>query len=114
MNFASVIARFATGTYTVTRKNATTVDGNGNAVLATTSTFSVTGAAQPHRPRRQYVEEQGTRIGDRLTFYCTTLLRGAQQPDLVSIRGRQYEVEDIFDESLGGYYKYTLISQAVT
>lgn len=106
MNFSGVIASFATGSYTVTRRGATTVGSDGRADLASSSTFTIQASVQPLGGRELQRLGEGLRVAERRKLYTTTSLRSNSQPDVISIDGDSWEVENIARyDVLGNYYK---------
>jgi hypothetical protein len=95
VSFADVIATFATGSYTVTRRGAGTYDSAGVFVPAATSTFSITAAVQPSNGRRLEASAAGQRGGDTRTLHTTTALRTRDNggaPDVVTIGSESWTV----------------------
>lgn len=106
MNFSGVISSFQTGTYTVTRRGATTVGADGRADLTSSSTFAIDASVQPLGGRELQRLPEGMRVAERRKLYTTTALRLNAQPDIIAIDGDSWEVEDISRyDVLGNYYK---------
>lgn len=95
MSLNGVIARFATGTYTVTRTAAGTLSA-GHYTAGATSTFSIVASVQPASGRSLRVLAEGRRGDEVRELYTTTELRlgaaGSIDPDTVSIDGETWEV----------------------
>jgi hypothetical protein len=106
VNFAPNVTSFGTGTYTVTRRNASTVDVNGYAVQATASTFTINAAIQMADGRDLQRLPEGMRVTERRKAYTTVRLRVANDPDVISIDGDSWEVEHEERFDLGSYFKY--------
>lgn len=94
MALGGVIARFASGTYTVTRKAAGTVSV-GDYTPGATTTFSIVASVQPISGRELSVLPQGQRGEEVRVVYTLTELKTrtpATEPDTISIGGETWEV----------------------
>jgi len=110
VDFSGNIASFATGTYTVTRRGPSTVGVDGRADLATSTTFSILAAVQPLGGRDLQLQTNGMRVAERQTLYTETRLRVKDDPDIVTIAGEDWEVENQSDQSvMGNYFKATIV-----
>lgn len=108
MDLSGLINRFATGTYVVTRRGATTTGSDGRGTDAASSTFSVQACVQPLSGRELQRLTQGLRASEVRKLYTTSVLKAIDAPDVVTIDGADWQVEDDEDYSAGGYYKYTV------
>lgn len=106
MGLSDVISTFATGTYTVTRRAASTYS-NGVRVAGSTSTLSITASVQPVTGRELERLPEGMRTTEVVKLYTTTALRTADSgdPDHISIDGETYEVQLVERWTAKGYYK---------
>jgi hypothetical protein len=104
-----MIARFATGSYVVTRAGTGSFVA-GVYVPGASSTFSIVASVQPVNPQDLLRLPEGERSTDRKAVYTTTELRTAEAEgalsDRITYRGSTYEVESVnpWDET-GGYFK---------
>lgn len=94
MSLLSVITRFATGTYTVTR---TAAGGNtaGRYTAGATSTFSIVASVQPVTGRYLRVLAEGQRADEARLIFTSTELRTrtpTNEPDLLAVDGETWEV----------------------
>jgi len=95
MSLLDVINRFATGTYTVTRRGAGTYDTAGVFVEASSSTFTITAVLQPLSGRTLDAQPSGQRGVDTRLLHTATLLRtrdGDGAPDVVTIGSESWVV----------------------
>ena len=108
MNFTSLIARFATGTYTVTRE-VRGVDANGYEEVTDSDEFDILASVQQLTGRELQALTEGERKPETRKLYTATAV---QAGDFVSIDGEDWEVGNVQDQSpLGAYYK-AIISKA--
>lgn len=102
------MARFSTGTYTVTRAAASTVTTDGRADPGAETTFPITASVQVMAPGRVLDRNgEGYRVCERRRIYTTTPLL---ELDVVAIAGETWQVErreTWFD--LGGFGKFIAI-----
>lgn len=101
MNLAglsAVLDAFVTGMYTVTRRAAMTVGSDGRATATDPPTvLSVQAAVVPLSGQDLQRLPEGSRIAERRKLYLRTLLKAGAAPDIVSVGGRDYEVESVMD-----------------
>lgn len=94
MSLIGVIERFATGTYTVTRRGTGTYS-SGRLVAGSTSTFTITASLQPVRGRELQNLAPAQHGEEVKVLYTATLLR-VRSPDgagdLVTINSESWEV----------------------
>lgn len=118
MNFTGLINRFATGTYTVTRREPATVstDGRADPVTATTLTIRASAQAiagvgsQNYSGRELQRRTEGQRVMERRRLYTSTRLKVIGDPDVVTIYGEAWQVEREEDWLvLGNYGKYIIV-----
>ena len=100
MDLAGLIADFATGSYTVTRRAAATTDGHGRNVAGATSSISIVAAVAPASGRDLLRLPEGRRANEtRMVLTATALLVGGQgaanEADLISIDGASWEVQHV-------------------
>lgn len=98
MNIPSLIASFATGTYTVKRRAAATVDRHGIKVPGTVTTFTVIASASPVKGLDLLELPELRRTEETRAFFTATQLLvgdqgGAYEADLVTIEGEDWEVQ---------------------
>lgn len=107
MNFTSALARFGTGTYTVTRRAAGSVGTDGVLSPGSPSTFQIAASVQALNGRELQRLSQGVRVAERRKLYTATAL---QVLDVVAIGTEQWEVEEVADyQDLGSFGKYVVI-----
>lgn len=98
MDVGDLIGSFMTGTYTVTRRGASTVV-DGRAVPAVPSTLSIVASVQPATGRDLERLPEGQRSREtRVVFTPTQLLiatQGAGLSDIVAIDGSKWEVQQV-------------------
>lgn len=99
MNPAAIIARFATGTYTVTRRTSGGYD-QGRALPTTDASFSVVAAVAPASGNDLQRLPEGRRtIDSKIVFTPTELLTGAQggtyEADWIAIDGGSWECQHV-------------------
>lgn len=90
MDLSGVIEAFATGTYTVSRPNASTYDANGRGVAPTYSTSSVVACVQPTSGADLKRLPQGLETSEILTVWGPFAFTVR---DLISINGESWEVQ---------------------
>lgn len=113
MDLSSVIASFATGTYTVTRNSASAYGSDGRLDAPSTTTLSVEGCVQPLTGRELQRLPEGLRTRELRAFYTATELKtqgAGQDPDSIAIDGDTWQVERVERwAELGNYWKAVLI-----
>lgn len=113
INLAGVVQSLASGTYTVTRRGATTYDAAGLVVAPTTSTLSAKGSMQPASGRDLQRLPEGSRARESRVFYTDTLLYTGtpdHEADRVAADGFVWEVGNCEAwGDLGNYYKAVLL-----
>lgn len=113
MDLSSVVLSLASGTYTVTRRGASTYDADGVLGTPTSSTFSATGSLQPASGRDLQRLPEGMRTREARIFFTPTALLTAgagQEPDTVAADGDTWEVSNVESWGpLGNYCKATLL-----
>lgn len=97
MDIAGLIASFATGTYTVTRRGPSEVV-RGRVQEPSSSTFTIVAAISPASGRDLERLPEGRMDSETRTLFTATELRvgGQDQPyqaDLVTVDGVQWEVQ---------------------
>jgi hypothetical protein len=107
-NLAATVARFATGTYDVTRADGPGSHVDGVFVPGSTSTVTIRASVQPVSGRELERLPEGLRTRELLSlFTLDALLVEAPdvRPDIVTIRGETWQVQNVerFAE-LGNYY----------
>ncbi len=110
MGFADTVGTFATGPYTVTRRDETTVNAHGESATPAPTTFPIMAFVEPiDSPDLQRLPE-GQRLDVRMRLYTTTRLRNIGAPDRVVIDGDTWEVEkeDPWGALLSDYYVYEI------
>jgi hypothetical protein len=109
VNLAPVITSLATGTYTVTRRDAATSGVDGRQVAASVTTFDILASVQPMGGRDLQRLPEGLRAAERLSVYTATPLRVSRTPDTVEIDGETWEVEVVEQwGGIAGYCKATV------
>lgn len=112
MDLSDVIASFATGTYTVTRRSASAYGSDGRLDANSTSTFSVAACVQPVTGRELERLPEGLRNREVLAMWSPIELKtqgDSQDPDYVSIDGDTYEVHKLERwNTLGAYWRALL------
>jgi hypothetical protein len=99
MQVSTVIDRFMTGTYTVTRMAADSyVDGLK--VDGSTSTFTIRAGVQPATSQEIQMLPEGARTEETLTVYTSTALKtggegAATERDRISIDGGVWDVKAV-------------------
>jgi hypothetical protein len=107
---SSSVLRFATGTYTVTRRTPA-APVNGRAQAPTLSTFTASMCVQPLDGRALLRLPEAMRAEERRVVFSPVALQtaGASEPDTVAIDGADWEVEDVEAwDGLGNYWKATV------
>lgn len=114
---SEVLATFATGTYTVTRRGASSfAAGTGEPVAGSTSTFTSVASVQPFPGREAKNLPEGIETHDARVMFAEELLRAADdrtktQADRVTVDGDVFEVLKV--EPWGGnllpHYRATLV-----
>lgn len=114
---SEVLATFATGTYTVTRRGASSyASGTGEPVAGSTSTFTAVASVQPMPGREAKNLPEGIATEDARVMYVEELLRAADdrtktQGDRVAVDGDSFEAIKV--EPWGGallpHYRVTLV-----
>lgn len=100
-----LIASLSTGSYTVTRRAAATID-KGRDVPGRQTTLQISASVQPASGRDLLRLPEGRRATETQALFTTTLLLvggqgSANEADLVSIEGRTWEVQNV--QSWPGY-----------
>lgn len=119
MSLTGVIASFATGTYTVTRRDASTYVNGRSTSDSTPTTFDIVAGVRP-ATGRQLQQIVGLQHGTEVrAVYTTTELRTRtpdNEPDTVSIEGEDWEVVDLdhFPSFGGGHYRAMVARRVVT
>jgi hypothetical protein len=120
VNISSLIASFATGTYTVTRRTRGTVS-YGKIADGTTSTFTITASVSPAAGRDLQKLPEGMIANSAFAVITTTQLytsnqagadvEGGYQPDSISIEGVSHLVEHVerWQDSSSGDVGYRCI-----
>ena len=110
-NLAPTLERFATGTYTVTRRTAAAPVG-GRAQAPTTTTVASPMVVEPLSGNDLLRLSEGQRAEEKRTVYSPVELRivgAGREADSISIDGADWEVEDVEDWSASGnYWKATV------
>lgn len=89
------------------------VNAAGVYVQGTTVTSTVRGHVQPKSGASQDREASGVDTDDMMNFWCTSELFSSNSPtylpDIIVVRGQDYEVDSVNDwGALGNYWKATL------
>lgn len=110
MDFSGTLARFATGTYTVTRHTPTVAGTDGRAVPGTSSTFDISASVQALNGRDLQILTEGMRVGERRKLYTSTRLQAIGAPDVVRIGADDWQVEGVEDwNDLGAFFKVLVV-----
>lgn len=106
----ATLGAFQTGSYTVTRRAAPGVVPDGRMHASASSTLTIQASVQPMNGRELQRLPEGARVAERKNVYTRTLLQVNGAPDVVTIDGRDYEVESIQDYVGFGadFYKVTV------
>jgi hypothetical protein len=107
-NLAATVARFATGTYSVTRAANAGTYVDGVFVPGSTSTLSIAASVQPVSGRELQRLPEGLRTRELLSLFTVDALlveAPGVRPDIITIRSETWQVERVerFAE-LGNYY----------
>lgn len=96
MSLEGVVGDFATGTYQVTRRTASSWSAEGYPVDGTTSTIAIEASVQPKGSGADVrVDASGRRLDYQYVVYTETELRTlspTSTPDVVTIGGEPHEV----------------------
>lgn len=93
MSLPSIVTRYKTGTYAVSRDNITVVDGL--AVIGVPTTFNIDASVQPVNNKALMDMPEGHSIDDTLLVFTLTELRlgtSTTAPDVITISGAKYRV----------------------
>jgi len=111
-NLSETVHAFASGTYLVTR----TTQGEyvkGRAGPTTTTNFSTPLSVQPMSGQELLRLPEGMRTRETLVAFSPVPLYPVTDtvvPDVVTVKGKKYEVTTVDDwSSLGGYWRATLV-----
>lgn len=113
MSLRGIVARFKTGTYTVTRRAAGT-HTLGRYTPGTASTFPVDAAVFPYTGRTLKVNADGQRAEDmREIFVETELICSPTTPDTISIDGDTYGTltGKRYQDTAGSVYWHFVVSR---
>lgn len=117
MDLTDVIASFATGTYTVTRRSASAYGSDGRLDAPTTTTFTVTAVVHPAGSLESSGRElerlsEGFQTRETLTMWTPIELKtqaSSQDADRVAIDGDTWEVQRVERWNiLGAYWRVFL------
>lgn len=116
LDSARLISRFATGTYTVTRRTASTYVA-GRAVAGSSSTLTITASVQPASGRELERLPEGRRAKETRVLYTTTPLYvggqgAAYEADRIAIGGATWEVQHVEAWPAAGGYTRALVQVA--
>lgn len=107
MDLSSVIASFATGTYTVTRRGTQSADTNGRVTSNSGSSLSISAVVTPVSGRDLQRLPEGFRTQELRSIFTTTELKttdGSNEADVVSIDGALWQVQSVVPWSVLGNY----------
>jgi hypothetical protein len=93
VSLPSIIARYNTGTYSVSRDNVAVV--NGLASFGSPTTFSIDASVQPLNNKSLRDMPEGQSVDDSLVLFTLTELKlrtATTAPDVVTIGGAKYRV----------------------
>lgn len=109
MDLTGPIASFASGTYTVTRRSATSYGSDGRLDAPTTSTVSIVASVQPLTGDELARLPEGFQTNELLAVWTATELRtqtATNSADFITINGATWEVQKVERwNMLGNYYK---------
>lgn len=112
-DLSDVIQLLQSGTYVVTRPDATTLL-NGRRVEPTTTTFEITASAQPASGRAIAALPEGLRSTEAMEIYTSAELRQARpeagvEADRIAVDGAVFEVVNVKRwNKLGNFYRATI------
>ena len=113
-DLSDAIELLQSGSYVVTRPNATTLL-NGRRVEPTTTTFDITASVQPASGRSIQGLPEGLRSSESMDVFTATELRQARpdasvEGDRISIDGAVFEVVNVKRwNKLGNFYRATVV-----
>ena len=111
-DLSDVVGQFATGSYVVTRRTTTIVNGR-RSVSGSPTTVTITGSVQPVDGDKVKALPEGVRLEDTLVLYTPTALQiggsTTLEPDVVAANGGNYRLLSRLEwAAAGGYYKYLM------
>lgn len=98
MSLSDVISTFNTGSYTVSRRAAGTVNSSGINVKATPTTFPIDASIRPMSGRDLKDVAEGRSADDYRIVHTVTQLftvQGGQDIDVITIEGDRYRVKQV-------------------
>lgn len=115
-DLSATIEAFKTGTYTVSRSASGSYGASGRYTEGSPSSFSIVASVQPLGGRDLQRLPEGMQTKELLSIYTSTELKtesSGHTPDIVTINGEQYQVQEVERwVELGNYYRATVAKVA--
>jgi len=110
LDLSGTVARFATATLTVTRRNAGTYVDGAFVVDPAPATLSIAASVQPVRGRAAVKAADGERVDEQIEIYTTDELRGSVpgvcDEDRITWGGKVYRVDLVEPwNELGNFFR---------